>query len=128
MKNWGHFTSPMRTEWCSGDPRKMITLGKQVYVDPRGKRWEMPEGSGTNGATTWWFRWLFPAYVGMYRRAAVFHDWGCGAKEDPSDEVHQMFYEAMRCDGVPEWQAWLFWYCGQLGVRSFPGQPVDEVE
>ena len=41
-----------------------------------------------------------PPFVGDYRRASVVHDVACEERSAPHEEVHRMFYHAMRADGV----------------------------
>ena len=119
---WGHFTGPVQAMWLTGDSRRMRLLAPVVFVDSRGIRWEAVAGAVSNGASVpWFFRRIFPAYIGKYRRATVVHDVACGQRDRPSREVHQMFYEAMRCDGVGPIQAWLMWAAVRVFGPRFAG-------
>ena len=112
----GEFTGTIKTDWVEGHPRDMRLIETIQFVDPRGKSWFAFRGSVINGASTGWFlRRLFPAFVGLYRRATVFHDCYCTERVEPSWEVHRMFREAMLADGTHPAVAWLMW----LGVRWF---------
>lgn len=114
---WGYFTGPVQVKWISDDPRLMIVINMDVvYVDRCGFRWIADIGRVINGASVpWFFRRVFPAYVGLYRRATVIHDVACRRQDRSSKDVHRMFYEAMRCDGVGAVQAWIMW----AAVRVF---------
>ena len=114
-RRWGWFEGTVRTEWLISG-RDMFTLGPRVYVDHTEKRWSVPIHSIINGASVpWFFRRVFPAYVGKYRYATVVHDHYCTTKIVPSWQVHRMFYEAMRCGGTGPLTAWLMW----AAVRCF---------
>lgn len=113
---WGKFQGDVYTRWVSNDPRNMEVTGTIRYYDPRGEQWTARAHNYVDGASTgWFFRRLFPAFVGRYRRASVFHDVYCNLKICPSWEVHRMFYEASRCDGTHPVVAWLMW----AAVRTF---------
>ena len=112
----GFFIGRVLTEWSTIDPRIMKVKNHLSYTDPRGNKWDVPSGTVVDGASTGWFlRRLFPAFVGLYRRATVFHDYYCMEKMCPSWQVHRMFWEAMRCDDTHPVTAWLMWF----GVRVF---------
>ncbi len=97
--NWGQFEGEVHAAWSEYDPRVMRITRPLRYVDSQGVPWYVQAESVVNGASTgWFFRRLFPAFVGFYRRATVFHDVYCESRDIPSPRVHRMFYEAMRCD------------------------------
>ena len=113
---WGQMEGVVSTDWVTDDPRKMVVTSRLTYTDPYHLTWIVRPGQEINGASTGWFlRRLFPAYVGRYRRATVFHDTACEAKLQPSWKVHRMFFAAMRYDGVWAWKAWVMW----AAVRTF---------
>jgi len=116
MAKTGEFFGVIKTRWLSGHPRDMRLMETVRFTDPRGESWYAYRDSIINGASTgWFFRRLFPAYVGFYRRASVFHDAYCAAKTRPSWMVHRMFREAMLTDGTHPVVAWIMW----LPVRVF---------
>jgi hypothetical protein len=126
----------------------MKLLAAFVFVDQNGTRWEANIGDKIDGASIPPFLWSIVGspYVGDYRRASVIHDVYCKSKTRPSKDVHRMFYEAMRADGVPEDQALEFYAAVRLfgghwdvaadgTIRTFsaragvrPGITIDEVE
>jgi len=123
---WGRFVGNIEAEWLS-DGRKMRILRRVLYLDAHGGRWTAEAGEVVNGASVpWFFRRLFPAYIGFYRRASVFHDTACWRRESPSWMVHRMFYEAMLCDGVGPVQAWLMWAAVRVFGPRFAGADDDE--
>jgi len=116
----GYFIGAVVAKWMD-DSRLMIVVDHEVvYVDRFGFRWVAEMGQLINGASVpWFFRRIFPAYVGKYRRATVIHDVACNRRDRASDDVHRMFYEAMRCDGVGVIQAWVMWAAVRVFGPSF---------
>ena len=115
---YGHFLGKVRVDWDDKDPRKMILVSDVVYIDCRDKRWTAKAGRSINGASSgWFFRRLFPAYVGWYRRSTVIHDVAYENKVEPSWEVHRMFREGSICDGTIIPKAWFMWFC--IRIWSF---------
>lgn len=104
MSNFGRFEGNVVARWLThgGDDRDMQLLEEFVFTDPDGKRWIAPEGSIVNGASIPAVLWssIGPPFVGDYRRASVIHDVACEERREPHDEVHLVFYNAMRADGV----------------------------
>jgi len=105
----------------------MILVDREVvYVDRHRYRWVADTGRVINGASVpWFFRRVFPAYIGMYRRPSVIHDVACARQDRPSKEVHQMFYEAMRCDGVGPIQSWVMWAAVRVFGPRFKGVEAE---
>jgi len=113
---YGTFFGVVRTEWIPDHPRNMRLLNDVTFRDRHNVQWRAKEGDVIDGASTgWFFRRVFPAFVGGYRRATVLHDYYCSHRLRPSWQVHRMFYEAMRCDGTYPLTAWILW----LAVRVF---------
>jgi len=109
------FSGTVKTDWL-GTSRKMCTLEMLMFVDPQKRKWVVPRWTVIDGASTPRFLWVFSSpFVGKYRRASVIHDYYCSIKERPSKEVHYMFYQAMLCDGVPKWKAYLMYQAVKLG-------------
>lgn len=137
MKNWGYYPTGGRvsTYWYVRHPWRFMRLVQSLeFIDRRGVEWVAKKGTEINGASIpWFFRRVFPVYIGVYRRASILHDAGCVDKTRPSWEVHRMFYEAIRCDAllhttnirnwwertIAEYQyaaeAWVMW----AAVRTF---------
>ncbi len=110
LNPFGHFEGEVGNDW-PGDHPRIIRLTRTIYYfDPDGVEWDADRGEVVNGASTgWFFRRLFPAFVGFYRRATVFHDVACKSKRRPSKQVHLMFWNGMRCDilNMARWE-WKF--------------------
>lgn len=108
-KSFGHFTTPVKTEWLAG--RDMRLLEDVIYIDPDGKEWIAPKGARINGASIPKAFWsiLGGPYEGKYRDASVIHDVECVRRIEPWQKVHAMFYAAMRAKGVKEKQAKLMY-------------------
>jgi len=79
-------------------------LHEFAYVDQSGRRWEAPTGLITDGASipTPFWSVIGGPFEGKYREAAVVHDAACCAQMQAWEDVHHMFYNAMRCSGVEQ--------------------------
>lgn len=101
-KSWGKFETPVRTEWLKG--REMKLLEDVRYIGPDGKEWVAPKDSRINGASIPKAFWsvIGGPYDGSYREASVVHDIECVRRTEPWQNVHYMFYTAMRAKGVSE--------------------------
>lgn len=113
------FQGEVETRWLRqpGKDRDMRLLTDFAFLDSRGVRWDAPAGRVINGASIpeiFWSQVVGTPYVGDYRRATVLHDVACDDQTRPHEEVHRMFYEAMRCDGVPEDRALLMYTAVRL--------------
>ncbi len=116
----GTFSGNPRTEWLSdkGDDRDMRVLDAFWYVDPAGRRWDVPPGTVINGASiprTLWSSVGSP-YTGDYRRAALVHDAAVGKEGVPRPEADTMFYFACLCGGCSVLQAKLLYAGVRLGA------------
>lgn len=102
--SFGHFTGEVAAKWLqhSGDDRKMRLLEDFTYIDPEGNEWRAAKGNIINGASIPSSLWsaVGPPFVGDYRRASVVHDVACDERTSAHEDVHLMFYNAMRADGV----------------------------
>jgi hypothetical protein len=88
------------------DGRNMQLNKPFAYVDPSGRRWDVPAGMITDGASIPRALWLCcPPFTGKYRLAAVVHDHYCQTKSRTWQDTHMVFYSAMRAAGVAEKQA-----------------------
>ncbi len=104
MSQYGTFEGDVVARWLThvGDDRDMMLLEDFAFTGPDAKRWIAPKGSVVNGASIPAALWstVGPPFVGDYRRATVIHDVACDEKTEPHDQVHLVFYYAMRADGV----------------------------
>lgn len=102
---WGKYAGPIRTEWLPG--RKMKLLADVHFVDGNGKNWLAPKDAEIDGASIPKPFWsvIGGPFDDLYRDASVFHDVACDQRREPWEEVHCMFYQAMRASGVPEQKA-----------------------
>jgi hypothetical protein len=92
------------------DGRNMKLEQSFSFIDAKGKRWEVPAGIETDGASIPQIFWItHPPFTGKYRYAAVIHDHYCRTKERSWQETHNVFYDAMRAAGVEERTAKLLW-------------------
>jgi hypothetical protein len=115
----GTFVGSVVAQWIDGgDNRNMVLVEDFAFRDSAGKLWEVPTGSGVNGASIPSVLWslLGSPFTGPYRRAAVIHDHFCGIKTEPWRAVHRMFYNAMIAGGVRRTQAMVMY--GAVYVRG----------
>lgn len=106
--SWGEYEGDLTLKHL--DDGRMELLADFTYVDDASKRWVAKEGDRTDGASIPQFLWSFTGgpFVGPKLRAAVVHDRYCAKAHRTGEtwqEVHLMFYEAMRCAGVENTKA-----------------------
>ena len=138
---WGEFEGEVITKWLrnpNGPDRDMMLTTDLTYIDQHGQRWEAQQGRTVNGASIPEAFWtvIGPPFVGDYRRASVVHDIGCEDQVSTSDQVHEMFYNAMRCDGVGAIKAQVMyqavrkfgpqWGAGPAGVAAARTVTVED--
>lgn len=103
---FGHFVGEVVARWLI-DGRRMELAADFAYVDPSGKRWAAPKGSVVDGASIPQVFWTAVGgpFEGTYRNASVVHDVACVVRDERWEDVHRMFYYAMRAGGVSEFRA-----------------------
>lgn len=113
-----HFEGEVRTEWLrhEGEDRRMQLIAPFAFVDDHGARWVADIGDVIDGASIPPELWAIVGapFVGDYRRPSVLHDVACAKRIRTSREVHRMFYDAMRTDGVPAGKALRFYTAVRL--------------
>jgi hypothetical protein len=82
-----------------------------AYIDPGSKRWIAPKDAIVDGASIPRVFWtpIGGPFEGEYRNASAVHDVACDKRSDPWQDVHRMFYFAMRAGGVSERKAGLMY-------------------
>ena len=120
------FSGNPRTEWLSadGNDRDMRVLEPFWFLDPAGRRWDVPAGTLINGASiprTLWSSVGSP-YTGPYRRAAVVHDAVVGREGVLRSEADAMFYFACLAGGCSLLQAKLLYAGVRVGSWSVSKQ------
>jgi len=108
---WGHYVGHVKIE-LGGNGRDATLLENFVYIDPKGHTWGAPAGWKIDGASIPRPFWsiIGGPFEGKYRDASVIHDVACDQRNMAWKEVHQMFYNAMRCSGTEERQAKIMYY------------------
>jgi hypothetical protein len=103
---FGRFVGTVTAKWV--DPSRVMELVDDfAYIDPTGTKWNAPKGSHVDGASIPQALWTLVGspFTGEYRNASVVHDVACVIRDRPWQDVHIMFYNAMRCGGVSETRA-----------------------
>lgn len=100
-EGFGAFVGEVVARWLT-DNRQMELVADFAYLDPRGKRWGAPKGSVIDGASIPQVFWTATGgpFEGAYRNASVVHDVACVRRNERWEDVHRMFYYAMRAGGV----------------------------
>ena len=119
MAGFGHFEGDVVTKWREQptQDRDMELLADFSFVDQDGKRWKACKGCVVNGASIPSALWTVvgPPFVGDYRRASVVHDVACEKRLARHQDVHLMFFRAMRADDVAWGKAAMMY----LAVKRF---------
>jgi hypothetical protein len=116
---FGNFVGKVAVTW-DDDGRNMTLERDFTYIDPHGKPWLAPTGAVINGASIPRLFWsaIGGPFEGKFRNASVIHDTACEAQKEPWEDVHRMFYNAMRCSRVGEGQAQtMYWAVYHFGPR-----------
>ncbi len=114
----GRYTGYLDLRPLSVDGRFRRVLHAYGYVDPRGRRWPVPAGTETDGASIPPLFWpiIGKPFDGPYRNAAVIHDWYCMVRARTWQDTHRVFHDAMLTSGVDRIRAstmfMAVWYRG----------------
>ena len=111
-EDWGAYTGlPPRVELLD-DGRGAHLLAALSYRRPDGSDWPVPPGAWLDGASIPRPLWslIGGPFEGRYRNASIVHDHYCITQVRPWQDVHRMFYEAMRCSGTGAAKAKIMYY------------------
>jgi len=98
----GKFSGPVVVQNLP-DGRNFRVVRSFTYVDSLGQLWFVPRGTETDGASVPRVLWsIYPPFSGKYRDAAVLHDRYCQSRSTKWQQVHRVFYDAMRSSNVDE--------------------------
>ena len=115
------------------------TAERLEFIDLNRRRWIAPQRTLTDGAS---IPWIFVPIVGSptsqeFVNAAAVHDAYCGIGNEfldeyhsaPWQDVHRMFYDALRVGGTPEHRAKVMFAAVYLGGPRWnnPGRNLDFV-
>jgi hypothetical protein len=119
-EQFGSFRGKVIAEWDHDHHRKMILLSAFSFEDPAGKIWQVPAGAKIDGASSPWWLWSIVGspYVGRFRPASVVHDYFCYSETESWKDVHKLFFQACRANGVNRYKARImFWAVYVFGPR-----------
>jgi uncharacterized protein YraI len=93
------------------DGRNMQVAQSFGFVDSQARKWEVPVGAVTDGASIPQAFWsiIGSPFSGKYRLAAVIHDHFCATKHRKWKDTHDAFYETMLASGEGKKKALLMW-------------------
>ncbi|WP_065204269.1 DUF1353 domain-containing protein [Shewanella woodyi] len=126
-----YFVGRVVTHWLAIEPRKMLLEAPFSFVDKDGVTWTAPAGSVIDGASIPRVLWYLigSPFNGHYRRASVIHDVYCVTRSRPHQQVHQMFYDACRADGVHKIKALAMYIALKVGAPrwKFPNTKTTNI-
>lgn len=98
----GRFLSGLDLYVPLEESRDFVLNSPLEFVDPAQRRWLVPSGTTVNGASIPRFFWTFIGgpWDGRYNLPSVVHDYFVTTKSRPWQDVHRVFYNAMRANGV----------------------------
>jgi len=115
------FIGKVVVEWLDDDPfvPRMRLVEDFGFRDVRGRQWLAEKDRVLDGRSIplVFLDMIGPPFAGEYRKSAVVYETQCYAMQLPWREVHRMFYDASRAEGVPETDAKLMYlalYAGGL--------------
>jgi Protein of unknown function (DUF1353) len=84
------------------DGRTVELVEPFAFKDEAGKTWSVPAGALVDGASIPQAFWsvIGGPFEGKYREASVIHDYYCDRHADTWQNVHLVFYNGMRANGV----------------------------
>ena len=93
------------------DGRNMQVAQPFGFVDSQARKWDVPSGTVTDGASIPRVFWsiIGSPFTGKYLQAAVIHDHYCNAKNRSWMDTHDVFYELMIASGEVKQSALLMW-------------------
>jgi hypothetical protein len=120
-----YFTGRVLTQWLALESRKMLLQETFSFTDKQGVIWVAPAGAIIDGASIprlFWYLIGSP-FNGHYRRASVIHDVYCLTQTRPHKQVHRMFYDAIRADGVGKVKAKAMYLALKIGGPRWKNHP-----
>ncbi len=98
---YGSFKGDLITR-ALDDGRRLELIQPYAFEDAVGKLWGVPAKTVVDGASIPQAFWSITGgpFSGQYRNASVIHDYYCEEKTDTWENVHLVFYNAMRANGV----------------------------
>lgn len=109
------FKGEALTRWFNG--REMELIANFAFIDDNGLEWLAPKGSIVDGSSIPRLFWALVGspFVGKHRRASIIHDVYCRTKSRPHKQVHKMYYDAIRVDGVGRFKAKIMYWGIKIG-------------
>ena len=111
--DYGRFTGKVVVEWRDDEPfvHKLKLLEDFGYQEANGRLWLAHKDAVLDGGS---IPLVFRDTIGLpfdgdYRKASVVYDYYCHVMTEPWRDVHRMFYQASRAEGVGEVEAKLMY-------------------
>jgi len=121
------FSGQVVEKWLD-DGRNMQLAESFEYISSDCRRWPVPKGAVTDGASIPPVFWsvLGGPYEDKYRTAAVIHDYYCDVRTRKYTSVHKVFYEAMQTSHVDSTRAWIMYQAVLRFGPRWPDPPIDD--
>jgi hypothetical protein len=105
-EDWGHFVGILNFD-ANADGRTFTLRKPYEYDDAALRVWPVENGWVVDGASIPQAFWsiIGGPFEDRYRNASVIHDYYCDVKTRAWQDVHHMFYTAMRANAVNEIKA-----------------------
>lgn len=105
--------------------RSCILKAPLTFVDPAKRVWEAKAGGITDGASIpdWAEGWIGGRWDQTFLKAAVLHDYYCGAMLYSWRETHRMFYDALLALGVDQLKAKVMYYAVYVAGPKWEAAP-----
>jgi hypothetical protein len=98
------------------DGRSARLLHDFKYIDPFGRAWVARKGLTSDGASIPRIAHRIRApWTGKHRLAALPHDQACVDRVDRWQDVHRMYWNALKDSGEPFYIVWLMGWAVWLG-------------
>ena len=116
-EDWGRFVGVLNVD-LNPDGRTLTLRKPYEYDDAAQRLWPVKNGWVVDGASIPQPFWSIVGgpLEGKYRNASVIHDYYCDVRTRTWQDVHHMFYAAMRANNVEEIKAKIMfaavWYKG----------------
>jgi hypothetical protein len=121
------FVGDLITKWLP-DGRNMKLMDSFEFIDSQCRRWPVPAGSITDGASIPPVFWsiIGGPFEDKYRDAAALHDFYCDSRTRTWKNTHGVFYEAMLTRGVNSKRAWIMYQAVYEFGPRWPDPPIDD--
>jgi hypothetical protein len=123
----GHYVGSLVVTMTHTDGVHMVLTQPFEFVDDDGTLWPVPKGAMTDGASIPKVFWsvIGGPFEGLYREAAVIHDYYCDRRTRKWEDVDRVFYDAMLVSGVDPIKAKVMYAAVRWGGPRWDDQAIN---